>query len=63
MEERKCQHGEFYVCKRIRLLQYLMKSGFTPENSIPDPDNIKYKWWIFINTPELEDCIDKYFGK
>lgn len=60
---RQCKHGEFYICKRISLLKYLMNLGFTPESDMPDPDNIKYKWWKFRNSPELEDAIYDYFNK
>ena len=57
------KHNEFYSCKRLRLLQFLMERGFMPESEIPDPTNIRYKWWIFRNTPELEIAIDEYFER
>lgn len=63
MEERNCKHGEYYTCKRIKLLQFLMERGFMPESYMPDPDNLKYKWWRFKNSPELECSIDEYFNK
>ena len=61
--ERQCKHGRIYVCKRIALLQYLLDAGFEPARSIPDPDNLKFKWWVFDNSPELEDTITAYFNK
>ena len=61
--ERQCKHGEIYICKRLKFLQYLMEKGFMPEHDMPDPNRIQYKWWVFKNTPELEDAIDEYFGK
>lgn len=54
---------EFYSCKRLRLLQYLMECGFMPEAEMPDPKNIKYKWWLFRNSVELETAIDRYFNE
>lgn len=61
--ERQCKHGEIYICKRLKLLQYLMEKGFMPDHDMPDITNLKYKWWVFNNSPELEDAIDEYFGK
>lgn len=55
------KHGEYYTVKRLRLLEYLLKNGFEPESTIHDPTNIKYNWWIFKNSCELETCIDTYF--
>lgn len=54
---------EYYTCKRLRLLEYLLRNGFSPESECPDPTNIKYKWWIFRNTPELETAIEEYFNQ
>lgn len=61
--ERKCKHGEYYTCKRLRLLQFLMERGFEPETSMPDPNNLKYKWFKFQNSPELEDTLDEWFSQ
>lgn len=52
---------KYYTCKRLRLLQYLMERGFTPEATIPDPTNPKYKWWLFNNSCELETALEEYF--
>lgn len=56
------KHGKTYICKRWRLLQYLMNLGFTPTEEMPDPTNFRYKWWRFENTPELEVAIEAYFA-
>jgi hypothetical protein len=61
--ERQCKHGEYYTCKRLKLLQWLLDKGFFPEYDMPDPDNLKYKWWKFKNSPELEDTIEEFFSK
>lgn len=62
--EKQCKHkSEFYTCKRMRLLEYLLNRGFTPELTLPDVNNPKYKIWKFRNTPELEEVLDEYFGK
>ena len=55
--------SKFYTCKRLRLLEHLLKLGFKPVKTIPDAENIKFKWWLFDNTPALQDALDKYFNK
>lgn len=62
--KKELQHKrEYYTCKRLRLLQYLLENGFEPYAEIPDPTNYKMKWWLFKNDVELEEAIDKYFEK
>lgn len=62
--ERQCKHKqEYYICKRLRLLEFLRKKGFVPFITLPDINNPKYNVWKFKNTPELEDAINEYFGK
>jgi hypothetical protein len=55
------KHGKYYTVKRMRFLQYLLERGFTPDSTVPDPTNVKYKWWIFENSEELEAAIEEYF--
>jgi hypothetical protein len=55
------KHKSYYTCKRLRLLEYLKKKGFTPKATIPDPTNTNYNWWLFDNTPEFEQCVNEYF--
>lgn len=55
------KHGEIYVCKRMRMLNYLMNKGFTPTDTIPDPLNPRFRWWKFTNSSELEAVIEEYF--
>lgn len=61
MENRQRKHGEYYTVKRWRLLQYLMKLGFKPLETLPDPTNPHYCWWKFKNSAEFEDAIEAYF--
>lgn len=60
--ERKIKHGEYYTCQRLRLLEYLLRKGFKPIKDIPDPNNWKYKHWIFENSTELEAAVNEYFN-
>ena len=55
------KHRSVYTCKRLRMLEYLKKRGFTPKATIPDPTNARYNWWLFDNTPEFERSVYEYF--
>lgn len=61
--ERKCKHGRYYYCKRLRMLGWLKERGFLPCETIPDVNNPKFNVFVFENTPELEDAIEEYFSK
>jgi predicted aspartyl protease len=43
-------------------LSYLKDKGFTSYEVIPDPTNPKYNWFLFENTPELENAVEEYFA-
>ena len=61
--EKNCKHKRpYYTVKRMRLLQYLRAQGFEPYETVPDPTNPKYSWWLFENTPEFEKCVENYFA-
>lgn len=62
MEQTK-HKSKHYVCKRLRLLEYLMRRGFAPITDVPDPTNWKYRHWIFENSPALETALEEYFEK
>lgn len=57
------KHKETYICKRLRLLEYLIKRGFEVKATIPEPTNPKYCNWIFDNSDELEMALDEYFSE
>lgn len=63
MKERTLKHGEYYTCKRLRMLQYLKEEGFLPYLTLPDSGNPRFNVWRFKNSPELEEVIDRYFNK
>lgn len=54
---------KFYVCRRIRLLSYLLDRGFNFIETRQDRNNPKYKVWIFIDTPDLEKAIKDYYSQ
>ena len=56
------KHGAVYCCRRLRLLEHLLDKGFEPYATVPEPENYKYKNWLFNNSPELESVITEYFN-
>ena len=53
---------EYYICRRLKLLDYLQKSGFSVVDTIPDAQNPRYKCWRFVKTPELLAKVDEYYS-
>lgn len=53
---------KFYVCKRIKLLNWLMEKGFMFIEARKDKYNSNYNVWIFIETPELKTAVDEYYS-
>lgn len=60
---KETKHRDFYTCKRLRMLEYLKKKGYTPKATIPDPTNARYNWWLFDSTPDFEQCVYEYFDR
>ena len=52
--------NKYYICKRLRMLEYLKSKGFLPIRTEPDIKNPKYSIWIFENSSELMDNIEQY---
>lgn len=52
---------KYYICKRLRLLEYLQNQGFEPVKTIPDATNPKYKWWLFEKNEKFEIKLQEYF--
>lgn len=51
-----------YVCRKIRICNYLMSKGFKPhhtEPSIKDPGRIV---WMFENHPKLSAAVEEYYN-
>lgn len=51
-----------FVCKRLRLCNYLMDRGFFPYQVEPDKNNTRYNVYIFENTPALTAAVVRYFS-
>lgn len=56
----KFEENNYYV-KRMRMYTFLINKGFEPTATIPDPNNYKFRWWVFDNTVELQEAIKEYF--
>ena len=50
----------YYVCTRLRMLEFLRNKGFLPIMTLPDIKNPAYYVWRFENTPELADAVEEY---
>lgn len=55
--------GRAYVCKRLRMCNYLMDKGFEPYKVAPDRNNPKYNVFIFTATPDLNQAVIEYINK
>lgn len=53
---------DYYICKRLRLLDFLMKQGFEVIDTVPDVKNPKYKCWRFKRTPEILEAVEQYYS-
>lgn len=54
---------EVFICKRLRLYNYLSKMGFKPFGTAIDKTNPDYTNWLFDVTPELTETIRRWFGE
>lgn len=52
-----------YICKRLRLLFFLVDRGFTKYEVMQDPTTTKnYNWFIFENSDELQKAVAEFFA-
>lgn len=54
---------KYYVCKKIRLLEYLQDNGFNFIKIQEDRNNPNRLVWIFIKSQKLLDCIEDYYNR
>ena len=52
---------KYYVCKKMRLLTYLMSKGYMYIKIDKDKTNPNYSVWIFEDTPELRKEVSRYY--
>ena len=51
----------YYICKKMRLLDYLCKHNHFPIREQVDIKNPKFKVWVYESTPELLQCVEDYY--
>lgn len=61
--EFKLDTSKDYVCKRIRLYNYLSERGVYPIEHKVDKDNPKFYVWFYKSTEELGKLINSYYNR
>lgn len=54
------ENNGMFVCKTLRLLNYLVRNGFDCIKVRPDRENTKFTVFIFDDSKQLRNCLDKY---
>lgn len=54
--------NKHYVCRRIKLYDYLTKQGFRPLFIRADRDNPDRNVWIYEDSIELKYAIEDYYN-
>lgn len=52
-----------YVCRKLRLCNYLLNKGFKYIKTEPMRDKPEWKVWIFESTPELWMEVNNYYSQ
>lgn len=52
-----------YVCKRIRLYDFLTNKGFKPFKQVVDKNDCKKYVWLYDDSPELQAAVSEYYSK
>lgn len=51
-----------YVCRKIRLYNFLLERGFKPIQVRPDRDYMRRLVWIFNDTTALRNAVEDYYA-
>lgn len=63
MENKEVKYlSKGYVCRKIRLYNFLLEKGYKPVQVRPDRDFAKRLVWIFNDTIDLRDAIEEYYA-
>ena len=57
------KHGKEYICRRWRMLTWLMDKGYKLVRTIPDAKRQDFVNWVFENSEELEKDVETYFNE
>ena len=55
--------NNIFVCKTLRLMNYLVKSGFDCKKVRPDRQDNNFIVFVFENSMALQECLKKYKNK
>lgn len=53
---------KIYYCKRMRMLEFLLKRGFKPIGTLPDIRNPEYVVWAFEWDEAFDKVMNEYFS-
>lgn len=53
---------QHYVCRRIRLYDFLSKKGYIPVQIRTDKDDPKRNVWIYEDSVKLREDIEEYYS-
>ena len=52
-----------YVCRKIRLYQYLSSKGYVPYKTCIDKYNCKRLVWLYDDSDGLRDAVEEYYAQ
>lgn len=52
-----------YICRKIRLYEFLTNKGFKPVRALTDKNDCKRLVWMYEDTPELQAAVTEYYSK
>ncbi len=50
-----------YLCKRLRILEWLDQNGYKPFGVTTDRFNQNMSVWLFKNSPQLYNTVQQYY--
>lgn len=53
----------YYICKKMRLLDWLCKHGYQPLREQVDIYDPSRKVWVYKSSPELTQCVTDYYNR
>ena len=61
MNELRHQDKKTFLCKSLKMFEYLCVCGFSPSVKVPNVENPTLNNWVFENSPDLEIAIKNFF--
>lgn len=51
-----------YVCRRLRLYNFLTERGFVPYQTAPDKYDCKRIIWLYEDCKEIQNAVKEYYS-